>query len=141
MRISDWSSDVCSSDLAAPRLAVIVALRRRSAEDFDLAIVQPEPAINGGDLRFESALVRQEDARRAAFDDRRRDRAGLDIGQTLGGEDDAGVLLAQGLEPFAQLRGEGRAVEHQPALVDDDPGRRTIEATLDAVDQSGEPRP
>src|SRR3546814_3173444 len=61
--------------VAAPRLAVIVALRRRSAEDFDLAIVQPEPAINGGDLRFESALVRQEDARRAAFDDRRRDRA------------------------------------------------------------------
>ena len=48
--------------VAAARLAVIVALRRRAAEDLDLAIVQPEAAIDGCDLRFERALVRQEHA-------------------------------------------------------------------------------
>src|SRR3546814_9895399 len=71
MRISDWSSDVCSSDL----------LRR---------------------------------------------------------EDDARILLAQRFQPFAQLRGEGGAVEDKPALVDDDQGRRAIEPLPDAVKEIGE---
>ena len=48
--------------IAAAGLAVIVALRRRAAEDLDLAIVQPEAAIDGCDLRFERALIRQEHA-------------------------------------------------------------------------------
>ncbi len=46
--------------IAAARLAVIVALGRRAAEDLDLAVVQAEAAIDGGDLRFERALVGQE---------------------------------------------------------------------------------
>src|SRR3546814_20347486 len=84
MRISDWSSDVCSSDLigqaqleqpvAAARLAVVVALGHRPREDFDLAIVETEAAIDGGDLRLDRALVRQQDAGLAALDDGRRDR-------------------------------------------------------------------
>jgi hypothetical protein len=35
----------------------------------------------------------------------------LDVGEALRREDDAGVLLAQRLQPFAELRGEGRSVE------------------------------
>jgi hypothetical protein len=95
--------------VAAPRLAVIVALGRRPAEDFDLAGVEPEPLVDGRDLRLDRALVRQEDARRAALDDGGRDVRALDVGEALGGEDDAGVLLAQRLQPFAELRGELRA--------------------------------
>ena len=106
--------------IAAARLAVIVALRRRAREDLDLAIVEAEAAIDRGDLRLDRALVRQEDARRAALDDGRRDVAAVDVGERLRGEDDGGVLLAQRLQPLAELLGEGRIVEHQPALVDDE---------------------
>ena len=90
--------------IAAPRLAVVVALRRRPRDDLDLPVVQAEAAIDGGDLRLDRAFIRQEQSRRAALDDRRRDRARFDIGERLGGEDDGGVLLAQRLQPFAQLR-------------------------------------
>jgi hypothetical protein len=48
--------------IAAARLAVIVALRRRPAEDLDLPVVEAEAAIDGRDLRLERALVRQEHA-------------------------------------------------------------------------------
>src|SRR3546814_1751674 len=90
MSISDWSSDVCSSDL--------VALGQRPREDFDLAIVETEAAIDGGDLRLDRALVRQQGAGLAALDDGRRDRRAVDVGERLRGEDDAGVLLAQRLD-------------------------------------------
>ncbi len=40
--------------IAAPRLAVIVALGCRAAEDLDLPIVQSKAAIDGRDLRFGS---------------------------------------------------------------------------------------
>ena len=94
--------------IAAPRLAVIVALGRRPRDDLDLAVVEAEAAIDRGDLRLDRALVRQEDPRRAALDDRRRDRAVVDVGERLGGEDDGGVLLAQRLQPFAQLARRSR---------------------------------
>src|SRR3546814_7124408 len=113
LRISDWSSDVCSSDL--------------------LTVVQPEPPVDGGDLRFDRAFVGQEDARRAAFNDGGCNGRGLDVGEALGSEDDAGVLLPQSLQPFLELLGEGRTVQHQPALVDDDEGRRSVEPAFDPV--------
>ena len=124
--------------VAAPRLAVVVALGRGTAEDFDLAIIQAEAAIDGGDLRFEGALIGEEEARRTALDDGRRDRRAVDVGQRLGGEDHRSVLLAQGLEPFAQLAGEALVVEGQPPFVDDQQGRATVEAVLDAVEEVGE---
>src|SRR3546814_3331247 len=55
--------------IATSRLAVIIALGGGSTEDFDLTVVQPEPPVDGGDLRFDRAFVGQEDARRAAFND------------------------------------------------------------------------
>src|SRR3546814_4415849 len=59
--------------IAAPRLAIIVALRGRPAQYLDLAIVEPEAFVDARNLRFGGAFIGQENACRAAFDDRRRD--------------------------------------------------------------------
>ena len=91
--------------IAAARLAVIVALRRRPAQDLDLAVVETEAAIDRRDLRLERALVRQEEPRRAALDDRRRDGAAVDIGERLGGEDDA---RRSSSAASSAIRGAGR---------------------------------
>jgi hypothetical protein len=68
-------------------------------------------------------------SRLAALDDGGRDGRAVDVGERLRGEDDAGVLLAQRLQPFAELAGEALVVEREPALVDDervgDPSRRS----------------
>src|SRR5437899_2950032 len=106
--------------IAAARLAVIVALGCGSGDDLDLAVIETETPVDAEDLRLDRALVRKEEPRWTALNDRRRDRAGLDIGQRLGGEHDGGVLLAQRLEPFAQLRAEAWIVEREPALIDDE---------------------
>src|SRR3546814_2820937 len=56
MRISDWSSDVCSSDLAAARRGVDICdlrarkLHRRDLDDFDLILV-----MDGGHRRLVAA--------------------------------------------------------------------------------------
>src|SRR3546814_20812660 len=57
--------------IAAPRLAIIVALRGRPAQYLDLAIVEPEAFVDARNLRFGGAFIGQENACRAAFDDRR----------------------------------------------------------------------
>ena len=44
--------------IAAPGLAVVVALRRGPGEDLDLAVVEAEAAIDRRDLRLDRALVR-----------------------------------------------------------------------------------
>ena len=124
--------------VAAPRLAVIVALGRGAGDDLDLAIVEAEAPVDRGDLRLDRPLVGQEDAGRAALDDGGRDGAAIDVGERLGGEDDGGVLLAQRLQPLAQLRGEAAIVEREPALVDDEQRRPAIEAPFDAMEEIGE---
>ena len=48
------------------------------------------------------------------------------------------VLLAQRLQPFAELAGEAVIVEREPAFVDDDQGGTAVEAILDAVEEIGE---
>ena len=87
-----------------------------------------------GPLRLDGALVGQKQPCRAALHDDGRDGAGLDIGERLGDKDDARVLLAQGLEPFAQLRPEGRIVEGQPALIDDQQGGAAVEPAFDTME-------
>src|SRR3546814_6829112 len=49
----DLAQPQLEQPVAAPRLAVVVALRRRPAEDFDLAGVEPKAFVDGGDLRSE----------------------------------------------------------------------------------------
>ena len=58
--------------------------------------------------------------------------------ERLRGEDDAGVLLAQRLQPFAELPGEAVVVEREPAFVDDEQRRAAVEAVLDAMEEIGE---
>src|SRR3546814_16914582 len=127
MRISDWSSDVCSSDLrpqpqfeqpiAACGLKVILPLRRRVTDQLDLPIVQPEPFIRGTALRLDRAIVGQQYALRTAFDDRGCNDAIGDIGERLGREYHRDVILAQRLPPFADARGEQRVVAEDPGFV------------------------
>src|SRR5690606_21476832 len=113
------------------------ALRRRPAQYLDLAVVETKALIYACDLRFGRSVIWQENPRRAAFDDRRRNMRALDIGETLGGKDHARIFLAQGLQPCAKLRCESRAIEDEPALVDDDESRRAVETPLDPVEKIG----
>src|SRR3546814_19844393 len=99
MVIRDWSSDGCSSDL----LAIIVALRGRPAQYLDLAIVEPEAFVDARNLRFGGAFIGQENACRAAFDDRRRDARAFFVGKALRGEDHARLFLSERFQPFAKL--------------------------------------
>ena len=104
--------------MAAARLAVIVALRRRAGEDFDLAVVKSKAPVYRHDLGLDGAVVGQQHSRWTAFNDGRRDRRAVDIRERLGSEDDGSVLLAQRLQPLAQSSGKVRVVEGQPTLVD-----------------------
>src|SRR3546814_11532714 len=118
--------------------SVVVALGHRPREDGDLAIVETEAAIDGGDLRLDRALVRQQDAGLAALDDGRRDRSAVDVGERLRGEDDAGVLLAQRLEPLAQLACKALVVEREPAFIHNQHRRSPGEADFAAGETVGE---
>src|SRR3546814_8104225 len=89
----DLAQPQLEQPVAAPRLAVVVALRRRPAEDYDLAGVEPKAFVDGGDLMLGGARVRQVDARRAGLDDGLRAVDRLYVGETLLDEDHAGVLL------------------------------------------------
>ena len=53
--------------IAAARLAVVFALRRRRAQDLYLPIVETETAVDPGDLRLERALIRQKNPRSDSF--------------------------------------------------------------------------
>src|SRR3546814_1287090 len=89
--------------------------RRRPADQLDLSVVEPEPLICCARLRLDRAVVGEEDALRAAFDDGGRDAAAGDVGEALGGEHYSDILLAQRLQPFADARG-GRSEEHTSEL-------------------------
>lgn len=85
-------------------------------------------AIDGGDLRLHCTFVWEQKPGLAAFDYRRSDGAAVDVGQGSAWRDHGGVLLAQGLQPFAELAGEPVIIKRQPALVDQqvgDPSRRS----------------
>ena len=121
--------------VAQARLVVVITLGRGLGDDLDLSVVEAEALVDVADLRFARQRVGQEDAAGAALDDCRSDAGILDVGQRLCGEDDADVLLAQSLEPLADARGEQRIVEKQPGLVEDQQGRRAVEALLETGEQ------
>ncbi len=78
-READFGQPQFEQAVAPPRLAVVVPLGRCPCEDFDLPVIEAEAPIDGGDLRFDSPLIRQEQSRRAAFDDGGRDVAAVDV--------------------------------------------------------------
>src|SRR3546814_18500703 len=113
MRISDWSSDVCSSDLqleqpvAAAGLQVVVALGLRRGDQLDLPRVEAVALIGLPALRLEGAVVGQEDWLRTGLDTCRGDAAARDVGRRLGSEDDATVRLCQRLGRGGRSVGKG----------------------------------
>ena len=100
-RQSNGSQAQFEQAVAACRLQVILALGRGACDKFDLARIEAKALIDGAGLRLDRAVVRQEDALRAALDDGWRDRRSSDVGKALGREQDRDILLAQDLEPFA----------------------------------------
>ena len=113
--------------VAATRLAIVVALWRCPAQKFDLAIVESEAAVDGGDLRFDRPFVRQQQARRAAFDDRRCYRGAINVRKRLCGEDDGRVLLPKRLQPFPELPRKILVIEGKPTFIDNKECRPAVE--------------
>src|SRR3546814_5966400 len=72
---SDFGQAQLEQAISPAALAVIIPLGRGPREDFDLAIIEAEAPIDGGNLRLDGAFVRQQQPRRAAFDDGGRDAA------------------------------------------------------------------
>jgi hypothetical protein len=123
--------------IAAARLAVVVALRRRAGEDFDLAVVKSKASVDRHDLRLDGAIVRQQDPRRTALDDGRRNRGAVDISKRLGGEDDGSILLAKGFQPLTQLTSKFFVIKREPPFIDDEQSWPAIKASFNAMEQIG----
>src|SRR3546814_15429035 len=101
MRISDWSSDVCSSDLIVKDRLALVAEPRR-------AVGHQPLALGGADRGAEVGLTRQAAFALAAFGGVERDYmvAGLDAG-------DARADLAHPARTTSEERRVGKEVVRQ----------------------------
>ena len=96
-READFGQAKLEQAIAARRLAIVLALGGCPADDVDLAIIEAEAAVYAQDLWFDRAIIGQEDAGRAAFDDGRRYCRTFDVGKALGRKHHARVLLTQRL--------------------------------------------
>src|SRR3546814_14693781 len=110
MRISDWSSDVCSSDLrAGEEDALTLPARQRRAHVADEAVIthrQPRDIIvHAGKAGAAQHLIEIE--LRIEERDILRDRAGIEQIVLL---DDAEVAAERGEAPLRQRRSEERRV-------------------------------
>src|SRR3546814_17278065 len=108
MRISDWSSDVCSSDLAAGRRAEV---DRTGAQELERLVgAEREHPTDlgavGGELLFEPALVLQQDGDGIVVGP--VDAAGL--GRLFGGEGRAGDVGQGGGAGDRERVGRGKSV-------------------------------
>src|SRR5271154_1089528 len=56
---SDFAKTEFEQAIAPTRLAVVVALRRRTGEDLNLPVVKSKAPIDRHDLRLDGAIVRQ----------------------------------------------------------------------------------
>src|SRR3546814_2459702 len=107
MRISDWSSDVCSSDLAAQvqfHHDRVMTLLDEEAARFRVQVVTDELEFRLGQaqpvdiIRFTPIGVGQQDLGRDLLHDTVRDIRAQRIGRALRAENQEGVLLAVGLQ-------------------------------------------
>src|SRR3546814_14735771 len=118
MRISDWSSDVCSADLRAQELDV------RHAGDFDRILEAEEQPRGGALVRFEgeqvdslSTLVTPALSRGPASFHRRQAGPRLKAGVTGGGEAHRSLghlITGPPAEPVGQSRLSRAIVPHDP---------------------------
>src|SRR3546814_10127855 len=68
MRISDWSSDVCSSDLLQPRHRDAAGIRRLARREHDLCILEDMHAVEVG--RHVGAFADRDEIGRASCRER-----------------------------------------------------------------------
>ncbi len=115
-----------------------MALRRRPADQLDLAGIEAEALVGRPALRFDRAVVGQQDALRAAFDDGGRDAAVGDVGEALRREQDRDILLPERLQPLADPRREQRMIKEDPGFVEDEQGGTPVEPLLKPVEEIGE---
>src|SRR3546814_3175468 len=104
----------------------------RGGDDFDLPPVEAEALVDRANLRLGRLRVGEENAARAALDDRGRDARILDVRERLRGEDDADVLFPERLEPLPDTRGKHRVIEEQPRFIEDQQRGRTVKSFIAA---------
>ena len=122
------------------RLEIILAFRRRPADQLDLPVVKTKSPIGFEPLRFARAIVRQQDPLRTGFDDRGGDAARGNVGEALCREDDRDIPLPQRLQPFPDPRGEQRVIEEDPSFIEDQQSRPSVEPRLQLMEQVGQDR-
>ena len=106
----------------------------------DLPVGEPEFPVELAGLRIRRFGVGQVELGRTGFEDDVPIRRVGDLAKALRRQHDSRVLLAQGAQPFLELRAEGGIGQHHPRLVDDDEGGPAVEPLLDAVKEIGEDR-
>ena len=70
-RQRDRAKPQLEQPIAAPRLQVVVAFRRRLGDQFDLPVVEAEALVGGPRLRLDRPVIGQKNTLRAALDDGR----------------------------------------------------------------------
>src|SRR3546814_17077498 len=80
---SDFGQAQLEQAISPAALAVIIPLGRGPREDFDLAIIEAEAPLDGGNLRLEGAVVRPQPQRRADLDDGAGDAAAGAVSKAL----------------------------------------------------------
>ena len=116
--------------VAVRTLDIIVPLRRCPRDQLDLACIEAEPFIRRALRWLLGPCIGEEDTRRGALDQARRNRACGDVRQALRREHDRDILLAQRLQPVAQAACKHRMIEEQPGLIEDKQGRPAIESAF-----------
>src|SRR3546814_1778183 len=114
MRISDWSSDVCSSDLRGRPVIVLDAAEVRKAHRLDALVealrAQAQPRIAAGTVLFLDvplAFLAPAEADRAIWN--RQFAAGLVVSQRL-------PFRVVGFAQAAEVTGAQEAFRHQAAI-------------------------
>src|SRR3546814_2615453 len=93
MRISDWSSDVCSSDRRASRLVDIEAVSQSEIDRLRATVTAATAALAGADARIAArALDVEFTTVRAPLSGRISDRQ-IDAGNLVSAGDAGGTLL------------------------------------------------
>src|SRR3546814_10985018 len=101
MRISDWSSDVCSSDLHAPGFAVLEAIARQLSDDIWVCAPSEEQSGAGHSLTLSRPVrVRQHGERRWSCSGTPTDSVMMAIGKLMPEKPD---LILSGVNRGANL--------------------------------------
>ena len=121
-------------------MVVIIALRCRPADQFDLSAIEPEALIGFAALRFLRAFIRQKNPCRAGLNQSGRDGAVRDVGEALRREHDGHVLFTKRLQPFSDACGERGVIKEEPGFIEDEQRRPPVEPRFQPVEEIGDDR-